>query len=485
MSNAFGIRFGLAIALSACVLSACRADEGVLDDIFSCDPDAGDAQCGTDENGERMTCYVGSAQLGGKAFCTKTCDPARPADSGSVCTSSGALLERCDPGAEENPCQSPLNCYRTDVLFDDGLCMWVPICPYVPGTTELDDGQCTSSHPVCGGSLLRELTSLPISVNNLHCVTLPSCEGFPCNEQGGSWPEACPASFYSSDFGLPFTCSAHCDELRCPPNFTCAASASPDTPPICLPGVPGVRCTSQEDCLTGECFDTGAGFSVCTLLTECDSDDECSLLGSSPPFLCVEGVEGVRCATTLPFHGAICQSQSDCSDELLCGSEPCPPRICSHYSPYSFDPEAGDCRFECDAAGGCPDFGGLPHVCLGKDEMGREGGCFPGSFGIPCSSDSDCVANLVCGIVPTDERSRVDATAICTVVCNDDTDCIGDVNPWLGGGGYCVPSPEPAPGAVGYCRIGGQPMRLCERNEHCLSRECVLSEEGNGIKRCN
>jgi hypothetical protein len=480
MSGAFASRLALVLFLTSSASIACRADKSVLDTIFSCDPEAGDAQCGTDENGDPMTCYVGSAQLGGEAFCTKTCDPARHADPGSLCTSSGALLERCDP-AEEGNCPSPLNCYRTDILFDDGLCSWVPVCPFASDEDTLDDSQCGLSHPVCAGDLLRELavgTALEglVRTNNLHCVSEPPCALNEC--PGTGLAEVCPSAFFATDFGLPITCAAPCDRFACPPNFTCAKSSGPGSPLLCLPGVPGARCTSSEDCLVGDCLDTGAGFSICTLPTVCDSDDDCLIHGSSPPFVCVEGIPGAgaHCVSTIPFHGANCEDSSDCSEELLCGSEPCPPRECSQHSAFVLNPDHGECRFfACDSSGKCPAFGGLPHACL------EDGSCFPGIFGVPCSSSSDCFANLTCETVPPDGRSRTDDENICTTSCSDDDDCTSAVNPWLAGGGYCVPAPNAPPDTVGFCRAGAQPDRPCDKPAHCLSHTCVLTEGGSRV----
>jgi hypothetical protein len=235
-----------------------------------------------------------------------------------------------------------------------------------------------------------------------------------------------------------------------------------------------MRCTSSEDCIAGDCFDTGAGFSVCTLPGECSTDDDCLPLSSNPAFVCAEGVPGAasRCVATTPFQGANCDDSSDCAEELRCGVEACPPRECFHYSVVERNPQHGECRFQCDPEVGCEAFGGVPHVCL------AEGGCYPGSFGIPCTRSSECLANLSCEAVPPDERSRTEEPKICTVSCTEPIDCTSSVNPWLGLGGYCVPAPDAAPGTVGFCRIGAQPGRPCDKPEQCLYRKCELDESG-------
>jgi len=467
-------RFALGALLLVSSTFSCRVDDSILDEIFTCDMEGGDAQCGTDENGKPMTCYAGSAQLGGKAFCTKSCDPERPAEEGFLCTSSGALLETCKP-SESGSCQDPLTCYRTDVFLDEGLCLLVPVCPYKKGTTtrELDNSQCRISHSECGGDILRELTDIPIAVDQLHCVAkpCPSAQAvgptFPCPQV--PILEVCPTDFYSPSGGIPIMCSVLCDRLSCPPNFTCIGSASGGSPPVCLPGIVGMRCTRNEDCIAGDCIDTGAGFSACALPGECFRDEDCRQLGKHPPYTCLKAEPGGKghCRSTIPFSGANCERPEECSQDLRCGSEPCPPRDCSQYSIYSLDTQHGECRFKCEPDGECPAFGGLPHVCL------ADGSCFPGTFGAPCTKASDCYADLVCGLVMPDERSRVDASRICTAPCDDDDDCNMEEHLWLGSDtGYCVPSPEPAAGGTGFCRLAVADGRPCERATHCASRCC-------------
>lgn len=472
MSSASACRLALGVVLTLSSSIACKAQEDALDAIFHCNPNAGDAQCGTDENGEPMTCYVGSAQLGGQAFCTKRCDPARETDRGSHCTSSGALLAICHPTKNDVPCQSPLNCYRTDVLTDEGLCLSVPICPFsAEGGEVLDDQQCGISHPECAGDLLRTAASgsslqAVLQTNNLHCVR--NCRNFRCVPEG--LPEVCPTEFYAFDFGLPTTCASPCDRFSCPPNFSCAASAGPGSPPLCLPGVPGVRCTNADDCLAGVCLDTGAGFRQCTLPFPCSADDDCLPLGKSPSFLCAEGLPGGGryCVSPIPFHGENCTASDQCSAELRCGSEACPSRFCSQLSVYQVAPARGDCRFICDRAVGCPAFGGIPHACL------EDGGCHPGTFGVPCTSSAECISKLSCQELPPDDQARTN-DSICTAACNADSDCWD--SPWVGPG-YCVDVSDPPAGARGFCRLGRQDGRLCEKPTHCGSGNCVMTEGG-------
>jgi hypothetical protein len=323
--------------------------------------------------------------------------------------------------------------------------------------------------------LIQELiegTSLDgrLSTNNLHCVSL-ECSPGTCT--GSTLRETCPLEFYALISGLPLVCAATCDRFACPPNFSCAKSASPDSPPACMPGLPGLRCTSPVDCIVGDCIDTGAGFSVCTLPAGCNNDEECiASLGSNPPFVCVENAPGAgrHCFSSVSFHGANCSESSDCSAELRCGSEACPPRDCFRDSPGLPPSDHGECRFSCEPGTPCPSFGGLPHACL------EDGGCFPGSFAVPCSSSADCFANLTCETVPTDERSLGQSTEICTASCGTDDDCTS--NPWIGNG-YCVAVPDPVPGTAGYCRLAGQPGTPCARDTQCIFENCEIGVCGD------
>jgi len=424
-----------------------------------------------------MTCYVGSAQLGGTAFCTKRCDPNRPAEPGFFCTSSGALLESCHPGAEDIPCQSPLGCYRTDLIRDDGVCLWVPTCEYGGEKATHDDRKCGISRSICAGAVLQTLVSGSalesfIHTDNLHCVAEPPCDTNGC--PGTGLPEACPSDFYQIDFDLPITCGSVCDRFACPPNFACARSSNSGSPSLCLPGVLGMRCSHDEDCLVGDCLDTGAGFGECALPGGCQTHEDCLRLEMTPAFACIEGVDGDDpfCVSAIPFQGSNCEDSSQCAEDLRCGDGACPPQKCSWYSPFELDPAHGECRFSCD--GECPAFGGLPHACI-------DGACYPAMVGVPCSESSDCFEKLTCGAVPPDERSASSAPMICTVPCSDDTECTSMVNPWIADG-YCVAVSDPPPAAKGYCRLGGRPGRPCEKDEHCASRSCGPTEEG--LNRC-
>src|SRR5580765_8041808 len=80
---------------------ACRAQrQEFCDRIFECDLNAPGDPCGNSCRGKPMTCYAGS-QLGGADFCAEACDPdAGSDDPAFTCTTSGALLRRCQPHGE-------------------------------------------------------------------------------------------------------------------------------------------------------------------------------------------------------------------------------------------------------------------------------------------------------------------------------------------------------------------------------------------------
>jgi hypothetical protein len=440
--------------LGTIVLSAlgCHAKvDEFFERTFPCDIQAPTNTCGVDREGNEMIC-VSEPQLGGQAFCAETCDPALSAESsdGTVCLNTGARVVGCAPtrGKVDKTvaCPAGLRCYRTDVIFDEGICLPVPVCA--------TDSDCVNpTRPRCAGQVLRDLyPGLPIATDGLQCLADH------CDAARGGCPtgESCLAAVLPLIPGTPDVCLPNCDgNLHCPPNFVCGRVASgPGTPPICIPGLPGYRCTSDLDCLLGFCVDTGAGFNVCAM--PCHSDENCVIYNrTADGFVCVPDIAGTgkHCVTLSPFAGAVCQTSADCpADEQ-----------CFQYTPYE-STLTGECRVPCGADGSCPSRGGVPHVCL----LDGEGGCFPGAFGLPCAGPNQCYADLSCvdvtptGAGPSSVRS---ATKICTIACMTDSDC--DADPWVLHQGYCDD---------GFCRLGGGAGDPCQREQECRTRICRFSD---------
>jgi hypothetical protein len=409
--------------------------------------------CPTTSEGKPMIC-VTSSSLGGDDFCTEECDPEqRPLDPDNfrclASGSSGALLRRCHPNQSDAGaagCPGGLNCFRTSLLSDDGVCMAMPVCE--------SDRDCKGmTRTTCAATVLRgsssSLTSI-LPLNHLNRLINQCAELHrPCGSS-----EGCLGTQYSisvADICVP-NCDAH---LHCPPNFSCAFVVSGDgAQRLCLPGVPGSRCEG-DNCIFGECEDTGAGFSTCT--RPCNADVDCSYLSTDgDPFVCVEGPEGRHCVTPRPFNGANCQSTDDCRVDAG--------QFCSREAQLGFSTGHGECRLPCKGDGTCDTQGGLAFSCLSIN-----GGCLPGVLGMPCTLPSECVSGLSCQDVPPEPDVTSNAR-ICTASCAIDggTDAEGDVlcsdTHSIRQRGYC---------SEGVCRsprVAGEP---CNRASQCASLLCA------------
>jgi hypothetical protein len=436
---------GAAVVLTAMLAVGCRSKEGdFYTRVHACDIAATTDVCGTTADGQPMTCHSVS-QLGGTDFCAPACAGDETLPDGTVCV-SGALIATCDPRAASS-CPAGLSCYRTDLLSDQGLCLNLPVCK--------TSGDCSGGkRTLCAGDLVKlTFPGAPLTTENLHCVQF-GCKttGTDCLPGESCLPVALPVN------AVPDICVPNCDaNMRCPPNFVCSRLVSgPASPPVCLPGLPGARCAGPQDCLVGACEDSEAGFNICSI--PCEKDTDCApLISTRDPFVCVHRPsDGVgHCVSSSPFSGSPC---------LL--KEHCPPDLdCYMYSAYQ-TMDIGECRLPCGPSGECPARGGLPHVCLANGA----GGCYPGRFGLPCADTAQCMANFTCETV-TDEItvSGPITHEVCTTPCTVDADC--DTNPWTQKQGYC---------AGGFCQLGGGDGAHCERDAHCRTRRCQLPPAGTG-----
>jgi hypothetical protein len=422
-----------------CVLAAgCHVDSNVDDQPWPCDPTSTVDQCGT-QNGRRMLCWEG--------FCTPSCDSGKPTANGLQCLTSGALVHSCHPSKDD--CPAAQHCLRTDLLGDHGVCTLAQVCQ--------DDHDCMdTARSTCAGSILRSLAvgaGALLHTDHLQCVQ----EGCATSASSCLPEESCLAKQYDVTGVLPDICVPKCDvNQQCPPNYACAqSSAEPGPDRLCLPGVPGVRCESDTDCLLGSCVDTQAGFSVCSL--SCSSDAGCSFLNTSAAYyLCVSGAPGQdpHCLTARPFQGSNCdlaQHGADCPTGQECFSY-------DPYAQFAFQVH-GECRTPCDADLHCADRGGLPHVCLD----GGMGGCYPGNFGLPCVSSEECLRPLTC-------ESANPSESICTVACASDSDCAAV--PATTPGAYC---------AHGLCRLLALSGAPCDHNAACASGRCMNAPAGTCV----
>lgn len=425
------------VAINALLQLSCQSKAGEFySRVYTCDSHEPNGACGTDRDGTRMVCAVGS-QLGGRDVCTPVCDAESAAeDDSTVCLASGLRHRRCRPTEgrvnTEHACPRGLECYRTDLLSDEGICIAAPTCS--------ENSDCPDPiRSTCLGALLRDYyPNRSFHSDGLQCLQAH------CKTTQASCPpgEACLAHILPTTSLVPDICVPNCDSnLNCPPNFVCSRRVSgAAAPSICLPGIIGSKCSHAQDCLLGVCATTGVGFSICTV--PCRTETDCLPLNEPhASFVCnrAEGVLLGYCVTPAAFSGQPCNTSNDCRDGELCFG----------FNPYR-QVSYGECRLPCDSQGKCPARGGVPHVCL----EAQGGGCYPGRFGLPCSSSDECVAGFSCANV-------ANAMKICTIPCVSDQDC--DANPWTDQDGYCQ---------EGFCHLGGGLGALCERDVECRTRNC-------------
>jgi len=458
--------FRLSILVTACLgvasnFMACHAEvDALYQKIWPCDSNVTEPQCGTTQSGAPMTCFAASG-LGGTDYCTEACDPkvgSRDRDHFD-CLSSGALLKKCKPYAA-NACPAGFSCYRTDATGNaDGLCIVMPVCR--------SDSDCASESPrlTCGGTVLREKFPNPfIPKDNLQCVqrcdevsnTLPSCAN----------GERCIDEAYSDDATVPHICVPTCSpERRCPPNFYCLKDTADYYPDMCVPGIPGRRCTNDEDCIIGNCVDVGARSKNCAI--SCESNATCNeISGVTGLFFCAPGGDPdgpMYCIAKGTFAGAYCTEDADCGEEKCSDLEP--------YHPYLTRVAKGlECHAKCFAPGTCTPQGSIPFNCLAV--RGEYGECYPADFGIACDPASEtCMGELKClaedpalqalsGVSGSQPGTAGGSETLCTRVCAGDSDC-GKYT--LTKFGYCI---------NGICRPAQVTGDACQRPEQCSSHTC-------------
>jgi hypothetical protein len=429
------------------------------DEYVKCDADAPAATCPDLADGTPSRC-IPARQLGGVDFC---------APAVASCNPSSAV---CAPG---------LACYRTDLLTQEGVCTTIPVC--------VKSEDCPASRPACGGDLLRALfpPGTPFFGDHLPCFQSP-CDARKCD--GRCLREQVTDPSYVPDVCVPF-----CDETgSCPANFFCEQRVGSAYPPICVPGLPGYRCFSDDDCLLGSCLELTPNLSVCS--GTCESDDDCAWLrGARRPVVCARDTaasSGV-CTTISPFEGEACSTA-----RVDGHSEDCPAmKNCYWFSPVRGDisgtrkPEqaTGECRTPCPADKRCPAVAGLPHVCLGEGA----GGCYPAELGVPCESLGEgaaCIGGLLCEQVGALEPPDLPSSAleICTLPCQPDAaagDPFGDEDcrkNSLTAAGFCHED--------GFCRRPRSEQDPCTRGAQCgvlrcdpNAGRCVMRGAGDACER--
>jgi len=409
------------------------------------DPCRSSTGCDVGPRGEPMTCVPASV-LGGNDFCAPSCTSGSPAPEGQVCTQWGALLPGCHPSqhtAAAADCPDGLNCYRTSLSEDQGVCIDMPVCK--------TNGDCHDLvHSTCASTVVPDVVGPLVAALNLDHL---NCLKRDCLGQHSDCPasESCLASQY--DKKLADICVPICrEDTPCPPNYSCLRTAldvKDRYVGFCMPGLPGILC-EPGGCVGGTCEDTGAGFKACAI--DCETTENCRGLNSAyDSFVCVEGGGHRHCVTPRAFHGTSCQDDGDCPQDLN--------EFCSLWVPRGRDDPPGNCRQRCSPDLTCSPRGGLPHTCL-WDGLG---GCYPGTQGLPCHLDSECIEGLSCLNVPAEPDVGTEPARICTQRCDDTDPMAGDdfcnKQNDIHTGGYC---------ASGFCRARRFADETCSRDAQCV-----------------
>ena len=404
-----------------------------------------------------MACFSGS-QIGGSDFCAQTCDydAMTPVQNGVACLKSNGVktvkpniqLKACKPSDDESApngaCgQKDLQCYRTDLVEDEGVCTTMSPCA--------EDEDCTNPvRSVCATSFLSD-TVYPLSKNlkrdHMFCLQTG------CKARGTSCSagESCLQDVIPPDASPPDICVPNCDSnLDCPPNFLCYRKVSTVvTPKVCIPGLLGFTCLDDMDCMLGKCSDTNIGYKVCT--TRCDTEEQCQQFdGLKGLFTCVKNPamldEPGYCRTPDSFRGSLCVETKDCIDRNK-------DEVCTRTDP---DAPMGTCLLPCSDENKCIARGGIKHTCMSLSP-GAAPVCFPGYFGYPCKGDDNCIGDLSC------RPAVVAPVSTCTKACKEDADCSSR---WLDHGAWC-------PEAIGACQAPLDDGKTCPRDAACKSGKCV------------
>jgi hypothetical protein len=458
----------ISFAYVALSLSCAPSRKEFFEQVYPCDRTRGpDGACGKNARGEPMTCFSGK-QLGGQDFCTDACSTAGETAE-HLCTDAGAKLRKCRPSADADKVNFPngacghaeLSCLRTDLLADEGVCIAGRVC-----STDQDCGATTRG--TCASTLVKALlggNTGPLRLDHLQCVQAGcKARGAVCSTDESCLPALVPEQSRPADVCVP-----HCDSrLNCPPNHLCYRKISgPASPDVCLAGLPSFRCNSAADCLLGACTDIVDGLKICTL--PCTSDLECAplaLTGTSQ--VCAKTTNGTgACVSVELFGGSQCTADSECSGGARC----------VRYSPYGTSvAQFGYCLLPCDANNACRDRAGVPHSCHDKAPIPV---CYPGKFGLPCSSNESCLSTLQCRPAQLlDANDMMVTQSICTLPCATDADCSANRHA----------RPGSAQCKEGVCVLPRRGGRLCATDRDCVSGECRPStraaEAGGPVTRC-
>lgn len=367
--------FGL---LVIALLGACSVDAPYLDTgLYACEVD-GDC-------GEGWGCVRGAPYV--NDFCAPSCD--RMSCDG-ICTVQGdrrLCLRGCrirEDGTTSDCAGDDFVCIRASAEVDEGICYPTQACS--------ESSQCGDSH-VCLSDFVA-LAPGNADGDHLYCVPTPDDAG------------VCPARSVPVETAGAELCLATCDppDTRCPPGFGCLlqSAVGSDDEVLCFPGVYGVPCDDDTNCVYGQCTDIGPS-KQCSLSCDeaaaiaggCGNVLSLGTLVDQLAFECDPTLgDGGTCVTRSAL-GFICTTpESDaytCADDLICRSFP------------TEDGEVKLCTSECAIDQQCNRPGESTNFCL---RGFGPGACLPkAGAGGACGEDSQCSSGFcdsgICAASPS------------------------------------------------------------------------------------
>ena len=354
----------------ALCLGSCVVDDGFLDrDLFPCE---GPADCGEGWGCVRAAPYATD-------FCAPDC---AAEDCDGICTvqfGQALCLRGCRFDAEGTPSACPgegYACIRSSTETDEGVCYPVNSCR---------TGADCAPEEVCLSELVGPAGSP--RANGFYCVPRP--------QEGECPARSAPVRIDADGTAL---CLATCapPDTRCPPGFGCllqsAVFAAAGTDVLCFPGLYGVACDDDTNCILGRCLDTGDAGKQCTLSCDeaariaggCGNLYSLASVVDALGFECDpranDGQQGGLCVTRSGI-GFLCTTPE--SDAYVCSSG----LECRRF-PVSGGGEVGLCTRSCVIDDQCNRLGEQSNYCLSTF---RGGFCLPkGGHGAECIEDRQC-----------------------------------------------------------------------------------------------
>jgi hypothetical protein len=239
-----------AVLMAGFGAGACSVDRDVLQErLFMCSTSE---DCGPEWGCARASPYASDfcAPRCGDGQCDGICVRQQGFRGERTLCLSGCRI--AEDGTTSGCSADGYSCIRVSVESNEGVCYPVDSCSHA--------AQCGKDE-LCLSELVAPVAG-DIRSDNLYCVPTAESEG------------GCPARSLPVDVGerrrmCLATCTA--SDTRCPPGSGCmrplaVAGAANELP--CFPGLYGVPCNDDTNCLFGQCEDVGDAGRICT--TSCD-----------------------------------------------------------------------------------------------------------------------------------------------------------------------------------------------------------------------